>query len=121
MKDGGAHAVTTFAVTCLIAGLLAQAPAPPPGPEGRASGAADDPAARLAVMKRSLATFAVHPADDRTITYRLQPEPIFRFTNPVGATRDGAIFFWLDERDRPAVAVQVFLIRSNDIWIQEFS
>jgi hypothetical protein len=81
----------------------------------------EDPAARLEIMKRSLMEYTVGPAADRTVVFRLQPEPILRFTNPVGATRDGAIFFWLGEGDRPEVAVQVSVSRPDGRWVQEFT
>ena len=32
---------------------------------------------------------------------RFQADPVLRFTNTVGATRDGAIFLWFDEEGRP--------------------
>jgi hypothetical protein len=35
-------------------------------------------------MRRSLMVFDVHEVDDRSLRLRLEPEPIFRFTNPVG-------------------------------------
>jgi hypothetical protein len=81
----------------------------------------EDPAARLEIMKRSLLVYTVGPAADRAVAFRLQPEPILRFNNPVGATQDGAIFFWLGEADRPEVAVQVYLRRNDGRWVQDFS
>jgi hypothetical protein len=89
--------------------------AAPPG-----QGHPSDPAERLAIMKKSLMIFDVFPTSDRTTTYRLQPEPIFRFTNPVGNSIDGAVFFWLGENDRPEMAVQVLLNRNDGRWSQEF-
>ena len=62
---------------------------------------ASDAAARLAIMQRSLMGFNIQPAGNRPPAFRLQPEPIFRFTNPVGTSKDGAIFLWLGESDRP--------------------
>jgi hypothetical protein len=97
----------------LLAPLLAQAP--PPG-----SRETDEPAARLEFMKRSLADYVVHPIDDPRTTFRLQAEPIMRFTNPVGNSRDGAIFFWLDATDRPWAATQVFL-RRDGLWFHELT
>jgi hypothetical protein len=80
----------------------------------------DDSAARLEFMKKSLMTFKVQSIDNRKAVYRLQAEPAIRFTNPVSGSKDGAIFFWFGEDDRPAVAVQVYLKREG-IWLQEFS
>jgi hypothetical protein len=98
----------------LIVALLGQAP---PAPSTENPG---DPAARLEFMKKSVATYNVRPAESRRTTYRLQPEPIIRFTNPVGQSRDGAIFLWLGEQDRPEASIQVFVIQSG-LWLHEFT
>ena len=74
----------------------------------------DDPAARLAIMKTSAATYDIRRVDGPDRPVRLQAEPVLRFTNTVGATRDGAIFLWFDEEDRPTVAAQVFVKRDGD-------
>ena len=102
----------------LVTVLLAQAP--PPVADDPAARSADEAAARLALMKRSLTVFDVHPIADRGATYRLQPEPIFRFTNPVGTSVGWGIFFWFGENDRPEATVQVFLNRTTKRWVQEF-
>lgn len=96
----------------LALGLLAQAP-----PEGEGK---DERAARLEYMKTSLATYDVHPSADPRATFRLLPEPVIRFTNPVGVSQDGAIFFWVGEDGRPEVAIQAFLQRGGS-WIHDFS
>jgi hypothetical protein len=80
----------------------------------------DDPAARLEFMKKSLMTFKVQSINNRKAVYRLQAEPAIRFTNPISGSRDGAIFFWFGEDERPAVAVQVYR-KPEGIWLQEFS
>jgi hypothetical protein len=82
----------------LIFGLLGQSPLD-----------SDDPAARLAIMKASAATYDIRLVDVPDRPLRFQPEPVLRFTNTVGATRDGAIFLWFDHEDRPTVAAQVFV------------
>ena len=116
--------MSTPVLIILIAGLLAQLPAPKPAAsaaaEDRAADSASAAAARLAIMKRSLMIFDVHSISDRATTFRLQPEPIFRFTNPVGNSIDGAVFFWLGENNRPEMAVQVLLNRNDGRWAQEF-
>lgn len=76
------------------------------------------PAARLEIMKKSVAPYVVHHPDDRGKVYRLKPDPVLRFTNTVGNTQDGAVFFWLDEHDRPVVAGQVF-VRRDERWFLE--
>jgi hypothetical protein len=107
----------------LISGLFAQLPATKPAApastEDRTPDSASEATARLAIMRRSLMVFDVHPVDDRSVRLRLEPEPIFRFTNPVGNSRDGAVFFWLGEYGRPDAVVQVSLSR-NGRWYQEF-
>jgi hypothetical protein len=83
--------------------------------------ASDDPAARLQVMKSAMASYRLRSPGDRLTTYRLQPEPVLRFTNTVGETRDGAIFLWTDIGGRPAAAVQVFERRNDGQWVEEFT
>ncbi len=100
--------------------LLTLAQAPPPVAVDRPADPTSDASVRLAIMTRSLTVLGVHPIDDRGASFRLQPEPIFRFTNPVGSSVDGAIFFWLGENDRPEAAVQVSLSRLDGRWFQEF-
>ena len=65
-------------------------------------------------------SFSIQPAGKPGPAFRLQPEPIFRFNNPVGATKDGAIFLWFGEYDRPEAAVQVY-VKRDDQWVQEFA
>jgi hypothetical protein len=97
----------------LIITLLGQAP-PPTG---------DTPAeskARLEFMKTSLAIYDVHARDNQDTEFRLLPEPVLRFTNPVGGSKDGAVFLWLGEGNRPAVAVQIYW-NPSQVWLEEFS
>jgi hypothetical protein len=96
----------------LLLGVLNQAP-----PAGDAT---DDLKARLDFMKRSMTTHNVQTLDDRGTTFRLLPDPVLRFTNPIGGSRDGALFLWLDEAGRPAVASQI-LWNPQQVWAQEFS
>jgi hypothetical protein len=97
----------------LLWGLVSQAPAP----------AGDTPAnlkARLEFMKTSMTTHDVHATGARGARNRLMAEPVFRFTNPVGGSKDGGLFLWLDEAGRPIVASQI-LWNPQRIWAQEFS
>jgi len=97
----------------LILGLLSQAPPP----------AGDTPAdfkARLEFMKKSMASNDIHALDDRGTKFQLQAEPVLRFTNPVGGSRDGAMFLWLGEADRPAIAAQIYW-NPQQVWMEEFS
>jgi hypothetical protein len=71
-------------------------------------------------MKKSVVTYDIRPLDDPKASFRLQPEPVLRFTNPVGRARDGTVFLWLDAAGRPEVVAQATLnLRGN--WIHEFS
>jgi hypothetical protein len=79
-----------------------------------------DAAKHLAIMKDSLARVQLRDADAPGDLYRLRTEPVLRFTNTVGQTRDGAIFVLLGDGARPGAAVQVFLKRDGS-WIQEWT
>jgi hypothetical protein len=95
----------------LLLGLPGQAPA------------GDTPAelkARLEFMKKSMARHEISAVGDRTNKLRFQAEPVLRFTNPVGGSRDGAMFVWLGEGDRPVVAAQI-LWTPEQVWMEEFS
>lgn len=99
---------------CLLAafGLLCQLP-----PSG------DSPAdvkSRLEFMKRIVSKYEISALDERATRFRLQAEPVLRFTNPVGGSRDGAVFLWLGEGGRPCVAVQMYW-NPQQIWMEEFS
>jgi hypothetical protein len=106
--------LTSTRIFPLLVALLGQAP---PAPSLENPG---EPAVRLEFMKQSLAIYEIHPIDDHKITFLLQAEPIMRFTNPVGNSRDGAIFLWLDTSDRPWAAAQVFL-RRDGLWFHELT
>jgi hypothetical protein len=97
----------------LILELLGQALAPAGDP-------AADSKARLLFMKKSMAAHDIRALDDHGAPFRLQAEPVLRFTNPIGGSRDGALFLWLGEGDRPVVASQI-LWNPQQVWAQEFS
>jgi hypothetical protein len=97
----------------LVFALLAQAPPP-------AGDAAAESKARLEFMKKCMESHDIRALDDRGTKFQLQAEPVLRFTNPIGGSRDGAMFLWLDEADRPAVAAQI-LWNPQQIWASEFS
>jgi hypothetical protein len=71
-----------------------------------ATDSADDRAARLAFMRRSVELYELRPAGRPATPYRLRRDPVLRFTNPVGTLKDGGLFLWVGEADRPAAAVQ---------------
>jgi hypothetical protein len=105
-------------MTCLLCvpllwGLLGQATPP-------AGDAPADLKARLEFMKKTMAANDIRALDDRGTQFRLQAEPVLRFTNPVGGSRDGAMFVWLGDGDRPAVAAQIYW-NPQQVWMEEFS
>lgn len=92
---------------------------------GQAAPAADvefgaGSAARLSYMKKSVLSWQVHPADDPNVAFRLRTEPVLRFTNPVGRSRDGTVFLWVGPDGRPEAVVQASLNRRG-IWVHELS
>ena len=103
--------MSTIALPCLIAGLLAQA-----------ANTTKDADERLAFMRRTLEVYKVGPAAARGTVFRFQADPVLRFTNPLGTApaQDGGIFFWLGEGDRPEAAVQIFYRRKSNTWMREF-
>jgi hypothetical protein len=87
------------------------------------TGDGDTPAdanARLQFMKKHMESHDTRVLGGRETKLHLLDEPVLRFTNPVGGSRDGAMFLWLDEADRPAVASQL-LWTPEKIWMQELS
>lgn len=98
--------MTATFILPLTLSLMGQA-APSKGVKG------DEPSVRLEFMKKSAASYAIRPADDPNTVFRLQTEPVLRFTNSVGATKDGAVFLWLGEGDRPEVTAQIFVKRDG--------
>src|SRR3954447_23343126 len=91
----GASRMSAFLGMSLTLALIGQAPAA----VGEDFAAGSE--ARLAYMKESVRVYDIRPADDTEIRYRLQAEPVLRFTNPVGRSRDGTVFLWLDGDGRP--------------------
>ncbi|MDR3636294.1 MAG: hypothetical protein P4L84_21000 [Isosphaeraceae bacterium] len=79
-----------------------------------------DAAARLVVMKKVLASYDVRSPEMPQTSHHFQADPVLRFTNTVGSTRDGAVFLWLGDHGRPAAAVQ-FSLRRDGLWFHELS
>jgi hypothetical protein len=98
--------------------ILALALAAQPAPDAATKG--DPAAARLAFMKASAAGYEIAPTDDPKAKLTLRPEPALRFTNTVGDSRDGAVFLWNDDAGRPAVALQMMVLRGGG-WVHELS
>ncbi|APW59169.1 hypothetical protein [Paludisphaera borealis] len=79
-----------------------------------------DAEARLAYMNKMIAAYEVRPADGSNALYTVKPEPALRFVNTVGASRDGAVFLWVDARGRPEAAAQVMVLRGGT-WVHELT
>jgi hypothetical protein len=90
------------------------------GQEAAAGDAAALSDTRLEYMKESVLVYDIRPADDPRFSFQLQPQPVLRFTNPVGRVRDGTVFLWLDCDGRPAVVAQATL-NLKATWVHEFS
>jgi hypothetical protein len=71
-------------------------------------------------MKKTMASNDVQALDDHDTRFQFHAEPVLRFTNPVGGSRDGAVFLWLGEGGRPAVAAQMYW-NPQQVWMEEFS
>src|SRR5262245_10402941 len=73
-------------------------------------------AERLAFMKKSVTVYEVMPQSPiarQTKPFAVQPEPLLRWNNPVSNSPDGALFLWLDDTGRPAIAAQAFIAAST--------
>jgi hypothetical protein len=91
-----------------------------PGQTPSNDGLPGTPATRLETMKKAMAVVEMRSAGTAgDAAYRLKTEPVLRFTNTVGDSRDGSIFLWLGEADRPGAAVQVF--KTRGAWMQEWT
>jgi hypothetical protein len=75
---------------------------------------------RLAFMKKSVLDYDIRPTEKPANPFKLLPEPVLRFTNPVGKSRDGTVFLWVDEEGRPSAVAQASLNRRG-LWVHEFS
>jgi hypothetical protein len=90
-------------------------PADPQSPQN--SGAAETKATRtLAAMKDAASRYRFQsPATDST--FRLIPDPILRWSNPVAQEEDAGLFVWT-RQGRPEAAAQFFVRKS--LWMHEF-
>jgi hypothetical protein len=111
-RKAGATMFTPLAVA-LIAAFLGQAQ--PQNPEK-----ATISKRRLEFMTKTLASYDAQLSEPLKPAPRLNADPVIRFTNPVGGLKDGAVFLWLDEGERPTVACQ-FYLSAEATWYQELS
>lgn len=61
-------------------------------------------ARRLDKMKRAAADYSLSYGDEKKESLQLVAEPVFRWTNPVNASKDGTLFVWT-HADRPEAVV----------------
>ena len=106
-------------VLAIAVPLLGQAPADRDEPRDQAAATA-----ALGFMKDSARNYRLHRGDGKG-PLRLQDEPAFHLGKQYTGVLDGAIFFWLDNEDRPEAAVQLFKIQNAGaplgLWISQFS
>jgi hypothetical protein len=100
------------AAAVLLACLCLAARADEPPAKGDA-----EQAARLELMKKQAAEYEVTLSDPQATRLSLHPEPLLRFSNPVGGVPDGIAVMW-KEGERPAVVAQVFLVKDG-LWVHE--
>jgi hypothetical protein len=90
-------------------------------------GAADeddrkDEAARrelqLKNMKRFAELYTVSPSEDRKRHFKFHENAVMRFSNPVGVSKDGAVFLWSD-RGQPQALLKIFT-HDNENFSQEW-
>ncbi len=82
-----------------------------------APGEAAEQKERLESMKRQAAGYEVTLDGPTPARLALHPEPLLRFTNPVGGVVDGIIVLW-KEGNRPAVFAQIFQVKDG-LWVHE--
>jgi hypothetical protein len=100
------NAIVFAAVLALASPLLGQTPADRDKPFEEPAGTA-----ALGFMKDSARNFRLHRGDWESLL-RLQDEPAFHLGKQYTDVLEGAIFFWLDEENRPEAAVQLFQIQN---------
>jgi hypothetical protein len=62
---------------------------------------------KLEEMKRIAAQYTVSSVDESKRKLKLHDSAIFRFSNPVGGAKDGAIYLWCD-RGRPQAVLKLY-------------
>ncbi|HEV3387080.1 MAG TPA: hypothetical protein VG097_19835 [Gemmata sp.] len=73
---------------------------------------------QLKVMKCFAELYTLSHADDRKRLYKLHENAIMRFSNPVGGTKDGAVYLWSD-RGQPQAVLKIFTY-DNEVFVQEW-
>jgi hypothetical protein len=62
---------------------------------------------QLKNMRRSAAQYSISPAEDRKRLFKFHETAIMRFSNPVFAAKDGAVYIWTD-RGRPQAIMKLY-------------
>jgi hypothetical protein len=79
----------------------------------------------LDFMKKAVEGYRFAGTAGGEARFRLQPEPVFHMGRQYNDVREGAIFFWLGDEDRPEAAAQIFKVQNQGaplgLWIHEFT
>jgi hypothetical protein len=68
---------------------------------------------QLKKMQRSAAQHVLTSTDDRKQRFKFHEAAAMRFSNPVGASKDGTVYLWSD-RGRPQTIVKIFTYDNNN-------
>src|SRR5262245_63182108 len=93
---------STFAVSCLVAGLLSVGGAQEKQPDKQ-----PDEKAELAELLDDAKNYAIRTVKPEA-ALKLSEPPVLNFTNPERNQELGSVFVWLNEDGRPAVMGQFF-------------
>jgi hypothetical protein len=72
---------------------------------------------RLELMKRQAAAYEVTLDTTPPVRLALHPDPLLRFSNPVGGVTDGIAVMWTEGK-RPAIFAQIFQLKDG-LWLHE--
>jgi hypothetical protein len=73
---------------------------------------------QLKMMRRSAELYTLSHADDGKRVFKFHEAAIMRFSNPVGSSRDGAIYLWTD-RGQPQALFKIYT-PDNEIFAHEW-
>src|SRR5579872_5312310 len=73
---------------------------------------------QLKAMKSFAGQYTLSLANDRKRVFKFHESAVMRFSNPVGGSKDGAIFMWSD-RGQPQALLKIFTY-DNELFVQEW-
>src|SRR5262245_28210002 len=71
-----------------------------------------DRAARLAFLRELAAEYQLVIGGDRVA--RMSPQPVYRWSHPIGSTADGISFVWMDD-EQPVVLGSMMILRDGTL------